>query len=159
MYTWFDALLLTLLAFVTALGARRGMHGLVWGLAGVAICVAVNAALSLPLLTGLLALLLSGGASWLAVRLIPEPGGRAWRRWAGGLGGLALGSVLLATLTLNFPLGQRQVGQKTQAVYPATSLPGPIYEAVESSLIKRELMALWNSSSLLQTLIIPDQLR
>ncbi|SEJ77233.1 hypothetical protein SAMN04488058_11822 [Deinococcus reticulitermitis] len=159
MYTWFDALLVTLLAFVTALGARRGMHGLVWGLSGVAICVLVNALLNVPLLAGFLALLLSAGASLLAVRLIPEPGGQAWRRWAGGLGGLALGGVLLATLTLNFPIEQRRVGQRVQAVYPATTLPAPIYDAVEDSLIKRELTGLWDGSSLLQTLIIPDQLR
>lgn len=159
MYTWFDALLVTLLAFVTALGARRGMHGLVWGLAGVAICVAVNALIDAPLLAGLAALLLSAGASWAAVRLIPEPGGRAWRRWAGGLGGLALGGVLLAALTLNFPLEQRRVGGRVQAVYPATSLPAPIYDAVEFSLVNRQLSALWDSSSLLQTLIIPDRLR
>lgn len=67
--------------------------------------------------------------------------------------------MLLATLTLNFPIEQRRVGQRVQAVYPATTLPAPIYDAVEDSLIKRELTGLWDGSSLLQTLIIPDQLR
>ncbi|MFC6661645.1 hypothetical protein [Deinococcus multiflagellatus] len=31
MITWFDALLVTLWAVLTALGARRGLAGLAWG--------------------------------------------------------------------------------------------------------------------------------
>lgn len=63
MYTWFDALLVTLLAIVTALGARRGLAGLIWGLAALLLCLLVNALTPNAALAALLALLLSGAAA------------------------------------------------------------------------------------------------
>lgn len=159
MYTWFDALLVTLLAIVTALGVQRGLIGLVWGLATLLICLLANAMLPNPVLAALLALALSVGVAYVCVRLIPQPHDLPWARLAGGLGGFALGTLLVAALTLNFPLEVRRTAQGETATYPATTLPEPLHSAVERSIIKEGLMGVWESSRVLRLLVIPDRAR
>jgi hypothetical protein len=160
--TWFDALLVTVWAVVTALGARRGLSGLAWGLGGVAACLLANllgrtvsgggTLLAVPL-----AALLGAGLALVIRRQVPLPLERPWHMAAGALGGFALGGVLLATLTLGLPIEVRVGAQGRTGVYPSTNLPTPLYAAVDDSLLKDSLMGVWNSGPALRTLLVPDQ--
>lgn len=160
MITWFDALLVTVWAIVTALGARRGLSGLVWGVGGVAACFLANflspasagAWLALPL-----AVLAGAGLAAVLGRLVPAPVERPWHLAAGALGGFALGGVLLATLTLGLPIEVRVGTQGRTGVYPSTGLPTPLYAAVHDSLLKDSLMGVWTGGPALRTLLVPDQ--
>lgn len=165
MITWFDALLVTLWAVVTALGARRGLPGLLWGLGGVAACMAANllggALAGAPGaragLAALLAVLLGAGLAALLRRTLPAPLERPWHVAAGALGGFAFGGVLLATLALGLPIELRVGAQGRTGVYPSTGLPTPLYAAVNDSLLKDSLMGVWGSGPALRTLLVPDQ--
>ncbi|MFC6591632.1 hypothetical protein ACFP81_06140 [Deinococcus lacus] len=92
--TWFDALLVTLWAAITALGVLRGVAGLLWGLgmgAVLLLCGALGAgfwpAVALSLLAG-------AGLSALTGWIRPAPS-TAWRSvlnlLAGTVGGLIAG--------------------------------------------------------------------
>ncbi|WP_272976534.1 hypothetical protein [Deinococcus geothermalis] len=159
MITWFDALLVTLWAAVTALGARRGLSGLLWGSGSIVVCLLANVLSRAALPALALAGLLGTGLAVLTRRLLPTPLDHPLHLAAGALGGFALGAVLVATLTLGFPI-ELQVGpQGRTGVYPSTSLPPILYAAVNSSVLKDSLMRVWDASPLLQTLIVPDQTR
>ena len=70
---------------------------------------------------------------------------------------LVLGGVLVATLTLGFPI-EVQVGtQGRTGVYPSTTLPTPLYTAVHQSVLKDSLMGVWNASPALRALLVPDR--
>lgn len=148
MITWFDALLVTLLAATTALGARRGLAGLAWGVGVVAVCFACNALLrgwaALPA-----ALLLGFGVAWLARRLI-GPVTETWHLMAGAVGGFLAGAVLVGSLALGFPIDP--VGRQ----YPANTLPPSIHDAVVNSYLKQELFPVFSGGGVLKTLLIPD---
>jgi len=159
--TWFDALLVTLWAVVTALGARRGLAGLAWGLGGVAACLLANLAarelgggalLAIPLALGLGAALAAG-----ARRLVSTALERPWHPVAGALGGAALGGVLVAALTLGFPIEVRVGPQGRTGVYPSTNLPTGLYAAVHQSALKDSLMSVWDAGAGLRTLLVPDR--
>lgn len=156
MITWFDALLVTVWAVVTALGARRGLPGLLWGVGGVAACLLINLlAGGLPLAAGLAVGL--GAALALALRRGTAAPGRPWHGLAGGLGGAALGGVLVATLTLGFPIEVRVGTQGRTGVYPSTRLPTALYTAVNRSVLKDSLMGVWDAGAGLRTLLVPDR--
>ena len=112
MITWFDALLVTLWAAMTALGARRGLSGLAWGLAGLAACFLANALSGNALISLLIAGLLGAGVGTAITRRIQNPLDQPWHLGAGAAGGFALGGVLIATLALNFPLDVRVDAQE-----------------------------------------------
>ncbi|GGJ85988.1 hypothetical protein [Deinococcus aquiradiocola] len=153
--TVFDALLVSLWAAVTALGARRGLGGAVWGVLGVAACFLVNLLAPNGLVGLVAALLLGVGAVLAARRLIREPLTETWHLLAGGLGGFALGAVLVGTLALNFPI--QTVGDVRR--YPSDTLPGPVYYPLYNSYIRQSLNTLWgpNGNTALRVLLIPDQ--
>ncbi|WP_034385675.1 hypothetical protein [Deinococcus sp. YIM 77859] len=157
MITWFDALLVTVWATVTALGARRGLAGLLWGLGGAAVCFLANLLARGALSAAVLALLLGAVLALILQRLVPSTTDRLWQAAAGALGGFTLGGLLIATLTLGFPLGL-QVGPKGRSsVYPSTSLPPVLYVAVHRSVLKSSLMRVWRAHPALQLLLIPDR--
>ena len=153
MYTWFDALLVTLLAIVTALGVRRGLAGLVWGVTALLLCLLVNALTPNAALAALLALLLSGAAAYATARIVARPYARPWFQVAGGVGGFLLGTLLISALALSFPL-ERQ-GEKVS--YPAPGLPEPLRGAVEQSVIQKRLLTVWNGHRAIRLLVVPDR--
>ncbi|KEF33450.1 MULTISPECIES: hypothetical protein [Deinococcus] len=162
MITWFDALLVTVWAVLTALGARRGLAGLAWGAGGVLACWLANwggqqaGSWTLGLLLALgLGLALSLGVQRLVLTQVGPP--PRWHAGAGAIGGLLLGGTLVAVLTLGFPLGVRVGIQGRTGVYPATDLPAPLYTAVRRSLLREGLMGVWSASPPLRTLLVPDR--
>lgn len=157
MITWFDALLVTLWAVLTALGARRGLAGLAWGIGGVAVCFLANSLAIGPVVSTLIALLLGVGVALAIGRLIPMPLEQPWHLVAGAAGGFMLGWLMVATLALGFPLDVKVTPKGQSGVYPSPSLSPVIYDAVRGSTIKNSLMSVWSGSPALRTLIIPDQ--
>ena len=157
MITSFDALLVSLWGAVTALGVRRGLGGAVWGALGVGVCFLVNLYAPGSLWALGLALLLGVGALVAARRLVPEPLTHPWHLLAGGLGGFALGAVLVGSLALGLPI--QTVGDLRR--YPSSELPEVLYYPVFNSSIRQELNALWRpgASPALRTLLLPDQQR
>ncbi|PTA67780.1 hypothetical protein C8263_11630 [Deinococcus arcticus] len=156
--TWFDALLVTLWAVLTALGARRGLAGLAWGAGGLAACFLANALVDSPA-AALLAALLGVGVAVATLRLIPTPLEHPWHLGAGALGGFLLGGALISALALGFPLDVKVGTQGTRAVYPSASLQPALYRAVRDSALQGSLRSVWGSSPALKTLLIPDQTR
>lgn len=159
MITWFDALLVTVWAVVTALGARRGLSGLVWGLGGVAACFLASLLARGAVAAAVLALLLGVVLAVMTRRVVRESLVGPWSAGAGALGGFALGGLLVATLTLGFPIEVRVGGQGRTGVYPSTSLPPVVYTAVNNSVLKGSLRRVWGASPALRTLLVPDQTR
>lgn len=152
--TWLDLVLVTLLALITAVGARRGLAGLLWGVGAVAACWLSN------VLAGPAALLVSAvlgvGLAVSTLRFeqrqdIERP---AWHALLGGLGGALFGVVCVCALALGFPLQVRG----NQQMYPSPeTLTGPLYSALKDSYIQNSLQKVWVADGLLQTLLIPDQ--
>lgn len=157
MITVFDALLVSLWAAVTALGARRGLGGAVWGVLGVAVCFLVNLMSPSGSVALVLALLLGTAAVLGARRLIRDPLTEPWHLLAGGLGGFALGAVLVGSLALSFPI--QTVGDVRR--YPSQDLPALLYYPVNDSLIRQALNGLWatGANPALRVLVMPDQQR
>lgn len=155
--TWFDVLLVSLWAAVTALGARRGLGGAAWGLLALAACFLVDLLAPGGLVGAVLALLLGLGAVWAARRLVPEGLNQAWHLLAGGLGGFLLGGVLVGTLALGLPI--QTVGDVRR--YPSAELPEALYYPVFRSAIRQGLNRVWapTTNAALRTLLIPDQAR
>lgn len=154
--TWFDAFLVTLLAIVTALGVQRGLFGLIWGLSSVALAFLANMLLQGPELPALVALLLSGVVAVLVAKKFPHVHGEPWTKVAGGVGGFLVGAVLIAALTLSFPvkLGNAITGEQT--VYPDETLSGPLKDLLEESELRPRLQGLMEQPSPLRTLLTPD---
>ncbi|MEF2276850.1 hypothetical protein V3W47_00975 [Deinococcus sp. YIM 134068] len=159
MITWFDALLVTLWAILTALGARRGLAGLAWGLGGVAACFLANVLAAGAALAALLALGLGVAVAVGTRRLVPGGLTYPWHSLAGAVGGLALGGVLVATLALGFPIETRVGPQGRAGVYPSTHLSPALYKAVSDSTLQQALRQVWTSGAALRTLLMPDQVR
>lgn len=155
--TWFDALLVTLLAVVTALGARRGLAGLAWGVGAVVVAFVANF-LGLGALPAAAIALVLGALSGFAIsRMIPDPLERPWHMVVGGLGGMLLGGVLMSALALSFPMAVRATPNGKQAMYPSPDLAPGLYNAVMNSAIQNGLRGVWQSSVATQTLLVPDR--
>ncbi len=155
MITVFDALLVSLWAAVTALGARRGLGGAAWGVLGLTVCFLVNLVAPDGAVAVVMSLLLGLGAVLAARRLIREPLTEPWHLLVGGLGGFVLGAVLVGTLALSFPI--QTLGDIRR--YPSSDLPTALYNPVFNSYIRQSLNGIWGPASnpALRTLLIPDQ--
>ncbi|MBZ9750897.1 hypothetical protein GO986_21105 [Deinococcus sp. HMF7620] len=156
--TWFDALLVTLWAVITALGARRGLAGLAWGVGGLAAAFLANALVGGPL-AALLSAALGVGIATVILRLVPMPLENPWHLGAGAVGGFVLGGVLISTLALGFPLDVKVGTEGKRGVYPSPSLPPVLYRAVSGSAVQNGLRSVWGGSPALKTLLMPDQAR
>ncbi|MDO4263410.1 MAG: hypothetical protein Q4C67_04360 [Deinococcus sp.] len=163
--TWFDALLITLLGMLSALGLRYGTGGLVWG----ALCLLsahlanrLSGSLGLDLWGTLaLALTLGAGAALLAhlvhsLTYRPYRSPPLWASAAGLLGGAGLGMTLAAAFALAFPLSPRVDAAGVRYLYPSPEMAPGLHQAVDHSLLKASLMPLWEQKSDWQTLLLPD---
>jgi len=134
--TLLDALLVLTVATVAALASQRRLVGLVVGVGGVlALRPLLVLADSNPWL-GLAGALLVGLALALVGRLL-LPGTSAQGAWtyvAGGLGGAALGVLIVLTLVTSLPI-QRDALNPNQLRYPPQDLPSSVRPVVERSVL------------------------
>ena len=148
MMTWFDALLVTGLGLLTALGARQGLAGAAWGLAAIAACWLCNQLSGWPALG--LALALGAVTTRLSQRFRAPAELPWWQAALGGAAGFLFGLVLTSALTLSLPL---RAGQ----AYPDADGTGTgLRDAVRNSYIQRALRGAWHSAPL-KSLLLPDQ--
>ena len=154
MLTWFDALLVTVWAAVTVLGVRRGLAGGVWALAALLGLVLANV-LPWPIASSLVSLIVGFAAALIARRLLWSVPPRTWHFVVGGFGGAAFGFLVVAALALSFPL--RVIG--SQATYPSSDLPAPIYNGVYNSALQRAVFGLFGGPPLVRHVLVPDQNR
>lgn len=153
MITWFDALLVTLLAAVTVMGARRGLAGAVWGVVALMAWLLVNLFSPLPLLALVLALAAGYGAAWLARSAVPGGVSEVWHLGVGAVGGLALGVMVVCALALSFPI--RSIG--SNRTYPSSNLPPALYYAVYNSFAASHLTGLWSGNRVARLFLAPDR--
>lgn len=157
--TWFDALLVTLLAMITAFGARNGLTGLFWGISGVAICLIVNI-FNLGLIVSLvLAVLLGGGIAFAMSRLVGTAADQPLSLLLGGIGGACMGFLLVVTLALSFPIELKNTADSQQVVYPSTKLAAPLRQGIGESFVVKQAAGAWNGSSMVKTLFVPDRVK
>ncbi|PYE54450.1 hypothetical protein [Deinococcus yavapaiensis] len=154
MLTWFDALLATLWAALTVLGFRRGLMGAAWAGAALLGLLLTNA-LPSPWLGVVVALALGFATSVLTERLTWMIAPRSWHLVVGGMGGALLGFVVVTALALSFPL--KVIG--SQATYPSSDLPVPIYNGVYNSMVQRSVFGLFDGPLLARWLLVPDRAR
>ena len=101
--TWFDLVLMTLLAGVVVIGARRGLAGLVAGLGALISWAILNIVAGVEPLLGLL-LAAAAGFGWALLakylNTIPalQPASELIATGLGAVGGLILGLGLIAVL-------------------------------------------------------------
>ena len=115
--SWIDFALVLALISIAALGAERRLSGFLVGIGGVLLLrpllflADVN-----PFMALVVALAAGLGLSLIGRRIGNQRRGRSWFfRLLGGLGGLALGTVLVLSLATTFPL---QINATGQIVYP-----------------------------------------
>ncbi len=157
--TWLDALLVTLWAILTALGARRGLSGFAWSIGGIAITFLANSLASGAIASTIIAFFLAVGLGFMLQRLILNPLDQPWHLVLGAIGGFLFGGVIIITLALSFPLEIKVTPQGKQGIYPSPSISPILYDAVKNSFIKDSVMSIWSSGQATKTLIIPDQAR
>jgi hypothetical protein len=152
MMTWFDALLVTVLAAVVALAARRGLAGGLWGV-GAALIVLVVYFISSGVAASVVALVLGVIVAFAAQRavfsVVPQP----WHMLVGGVGGAGVGLLVVGALALSFPV--KVIG--SQGTYPSDELPPAVYYAVVNSFVVRQFTPVWGSGELTRHLWLPDQ--
>lgn len=154
MLTWFDALLVTLWAALTVLGFRRGLAGAAWAGAALVGLLLANL-LPWPWFAAVVALALGFVISVFAERLMWAIAPRPWHLALGGFGGALLGFVVVAALALSFPL--KIIG--SQATYPSSDLPVPLYNGVYNSMVQRSVFGLFDGPFVARWLLVPDRTR
>lgn len=132
MFTWLDFLLVIGVAALVGLGAQRRLSGALVGLGGALLfrplLVVFNGNLYLALGLALVAGLLLGLISRAVV--VRQRGADLLFGILGGLGGAALGVLLLLAFVTSLPL-ERNVNN--QIIYPAQSLPAMVRIACNTS--------------------------
>jgi hypothetical protein len=170
--TWFDLVMITLLAGVVVIGARRGVAGLVAGLGAMLVWAIVNIVAGVEPLLGLLLAAGAGfGLAMLAKYFNTLPIFQTDSEWVsiglGAVGGLILGLGLVAALSLGFPTRPNPSAGRGGFFYPSDSLPNWIYDGVKQSVIQQTLskgrnnggLGIWTSSKTIRAFLLPDRNR
>lgn len=166
--TWFDALLVTLLGMLGALGLRWGLSSLLWSLLVIAAAYLANllgpalgpvgillTALGLGLLAALAA---NASAQGLGQKLGEVYQVASLPSALSGLAGtVLLGTVVVAATALAFPLSPKVDATGVRYVYPAPEITPMLYQAVDGSAVKAKLMPLWQAQSPWKPLVLPDR--
>lgn len=152
-FTWIDALLVLMVAILTALGARRRMVGLVVGVGAVLLLKPLLVvghrspylALAAALVGGLL-------LSLISQRLTAPSLKQRWTSMlAGGAGGLLLGLMLLVALVTSLPI-ERNVANQREIYYPPRNVGGGL-----STTLQRSPLVTMGRSILLYPLLPPPE--
>lgn len=134
--TVLDVALVITAALVAALASQRRLGGLMVGLGGALVLRPLLLLGDMNPWLGLFGALLVGLGLALAGRLLlPGAGGSGvWPRIAGGLGGAALGVVIVLTLVTSLPI-QRDALNPNQLRYPPQDLPATVRPLVDRSAL------------------------
>jgi hypothetical protein len=170
--TLFDLVMVTLLAGVVVIGARRGVAGLVAGLGALLVWAIINIVAGVEPLLGLLLAAAAGfGLAMLAkyLNMIPafQTSSELVSSGLGALGGLILGLGLVAALSLGFPTRPNPSAGRGSFAYPSDSLPNWIYDGVKQSVIQQTLskgrnnggLGIWSSPKAIRAFLLPDRNR
>jgi hypothetical protein len=170
-FTWFDIILVVLLAGIMVLGARRGVAGLVAGLVAVFAWPIVNVLGRIEPLIGFVLALVAG---WFVVGTLARnayatgfisASSDAARTILGGLGGTLMGLGLVVALALSFPITSTPSAGPGAFSYPSDALPSWLREGVNRSAIQRALseppsrggLGLWRGSAFFKLFAVPDR--
>ncbi len=153
-FTWVDALLIAMVAILTAMGAKRRLGGLVVGLGSVLLLRPLVVVGARGALVALVAALLGGVLLALIGRRLALPGLR--QRWPtavlGGVGGFALGAAMLFALVTSLPI-ERNAANPREIYYPPRDLPWNLSVTLQRS----PLVTLGRSILLYPLLPEPEQ--
>lgn len=153
--TWFDALLITVWALIAALGFRRGLGGLIWGLGSAAVAYGLGKVGLGWLPSSVIATLVAAALGFGVQNWLEFADEYIWQRVLGGVGGVLLGGLLVSAIALGMPL--RYQGSKL--IYPSDKLPMLLQQGVKESYVRTKLMPLWHANSPLKTVFAPDQVK
>ncbi|MFN8510493.1 MAG: hypothetical protein U0Z75_08075 [Deinococcaceae bacterium] len=150
--TWFDAMLVTLWAGITVLGAKRGFRGVVW-IASLLVLWPIVTAVSAQ--TAIFALPLSIALGVLAVYIpqffFKKTNSESLQTTLGGISGITIGFILVSAIALSFPIKRG---------YPSNTLPINLYQAIAGSwIVKAVGNPIFEGSNTLKRYVIPDQIK
>ncbi len=160
-FSWLDLVLVTLLGAIVALGAKRGLLGLVTGALGLLLWAFANVFGGLHPIAGFL---VAAGAGFLVAYIgrnflteLMQQLSDIANQAAGGVGGFLLGFGLICAIAMSFPIRDNPVSGRPE--YPSGSLPVWVGEAVRGSAMTKWLTSseinIWRSP--LNSLIVPDR--
>lgn len=168
--TWFDVLLVVLMAGTIVIGARRGVAGLVAGVAMLFLWPLLSILGQLEALLGFFLALAGGWAIGLLARYAYATGivnatSDLARTLLGGLGGALMGAALVVVLALSFPITSTPSAGQGAFAYPSDALPTWLRQGVDRSAIQRFLsdpptsggLGLWRSSTFVKFFVVPDR--
>ena len=132
--TWLDVVLVAIPAALAVLGAERRLTGLALGAAAFLLLrplVVIGTAS--PILALLLALVAGVVIALLMRTFVPfRRNGARVQQVAGGVGGFAMGVLLVLTLVTALPIQRNPINER-EIFYPPRNLPAPVGQAVTSS--------------------------
>jgi hypothetical protein len=169
--TFFDLVLIILMAGCTVIGVRRGVAGLVVGIGVFPLWLVLNIIGGIHPLVGFL---LSLAAGWLLGQLSKmlhttgaiSAASDTARAMMGGSGGVLLGMGLVAALALSFQTKATPVNGPGNFTYPSPDgMPKLISDSVHDSKILQWLsyrpsdggLNIWNAAPVVRTLLVPDR--
>jgi hypothetical protein len=168
--TWFDVLLTILSTGIIVISARRGVAGLVAGVAMLFLWPILNLLGRLEPLLGFVLALAGGWAVGLLSRYAYATGiinatSDVARALLGGLGGVLMGAALMVVLALSFPITSTPSAGQGAFSYPSDALPNWLRQGVDQSAIQRFLsepptsggLGLWRNSALVKLFVVPDR--
>ncbi len=162
--------MMTLLAGVVVIGARRGVAGLVAAVGALLAWVMINIVAGVEPLLGLFL----GGATGFGLAILAkyintipafQTSSELVSMALGAVGGVILGLGLVAALSLGFPTRFNPVNGSLQ--YPSDGLPIWILDGIGKSVIQRTLtlgrnkggLGIWSSSKTIRAFLLPDRNR
>ena len=132
--TWLDFVLVTIPPALAALGAERRWVGLSLAIVALALLRPLLLLGTWSPLAALVAALVVGVAVSLVMRtvVVPRRTGNTVQHVLGGIGGFAMGVVLVLTLVTALPIQRNPINER-EIFYPPRNLPEPLAQAVAGS--------------------------
>jgi hypothetical protein len=169
--TFFDFVLIILMAGCTVIGVRRGVAGMVVGIGVIPLWLVLNIIGGIHPLVGFLLALAAGWLLGQLSKMLHTTGAISAasdtaRAVMGGTGGVLLGMGLVAALALSFQTKATPVNGPGSFVYPSPDgLPKLIADGVHDSKIVQWLsyrpsnggLGVWNAAPVVRTLLVPDR--
>jgi hypothetical protein len=169
--TFFDFMLIILMAGCTVIGVRRGVAGLVVGIGVFPMWLVLNIIGGIHPLVGFLMALAAGWLLGQLSKMLHTTGAISAasdtaRSVMGGTGGVLLGMGLVAALALSFQTKATPVNGPGNFTYPSPDgMPKLISDSVHDSKILQWLsyrpsdggLGIWKSSPVVRTLLVPDR--